>query len=381
MTGTEYDTDFLSFEDIKRAGKVVPFQVVKEMLEHTEPLKLNLVTTDGTGDISFSVPDAWNVDLKALDDSVITSVKMTLRGEEFLLTKRAVLILLKLIGLSDRYAYKAPGHLIEPHINFWFANEGVGSSVDVNVVTKDKYVVSFMGPEQQILSNLEVLEQIRKYLAKEYDVQDLYVDPNIVNNYVETSFRLIFPERGFSVTTVRDEGHEVDHWHYGIHVANSLTGTTPLTIDGFMVEERSLAGILPEFAQTGKYDRSRASDVDDLRGWVRSCVDQIMAILPAEGDIVEHMPTQKLAGKIGALTTDIFRSMKVNRKVQEVALENLTLSGDMTAYGVMHSLAKATAVDSDFPEKIVRHVQKVSGALPHRTEDICDGCGRLHLFD
>ena len=381
MTGTEYDTDFLSFEDIKRAGKVVPFQVVKEMLEHTEPLKLNLVTTDGTEDISFSVPDAWNVDLKALDDSVITSVKMTLRGEEFLLTKRAVLILLKLIGLSDRYAYKAPGHLIEPHINFWFANEGVGSSVDVNVVTKDKYVVSFMGPEQQILSNLEVLEQIRKYLAKEYDVQDLYVDPNIVNNYVETSFRLIFPERGFSVTTVRDEGPETDHWHYGIHVANSLTGTTPLTIDGFMVEERSLAGILPEFAQTGKYDRSRASDVDDLRGWVRSCVDQIMAILPAEGDIVEHMPTQKLAGKIGALTTDIFRSMKVHRKVQEVALENLTLSGDMTAYGVMHSLAKATAVDSDFPEKIVRHVQKVGGALPHRTEDICDGCGRLHLFD
>ena len=380
------DIEFYSFEDIARANKVVPLSKVREVLKLTEPVEQHLLQTDGSSRVRVTMPDNWNYDLKALDDSIITTCKIEVLDRQYSLSKRAILTILGMIGISDRYAFKTPGHLLEPHINYWFENGGVGQDDDLKMVTKDNYAVGFMRSAYPIVSNLDVLDQIELFFEKRGMKQEIYVDPHIVNNYVQTEFRLILSEESFDVRTVRNGVEETDTWYIGIHVTNSLisSATRPLSLAGFLIEQKSLAGILPELSSLNGYNRNADVDIDDLNGWIASTVDQVMSILPAEAEMLKHMPDHSLKGNIGTLTTDIYRSMKVHRKVQEIALENLTVSGDMTSYGILHSLSKAVASPSgerQFPSKIVNHVQRVCGTLPSRTEDICDSCGRLHLFD
>lgn len=377
--------EYFHFEDIKRAGRVVPLDVVRKILKRTEPVTGHLIRTDGSTNISVSMPTEWNVELKKQDDSILTSCKVTLEDQTYTLTKRAILTLLNLMGITDRYAYKAPGHLLEPHVEYWLRNDGVGRHEEVKMVTKDNYVVGFMSPELPIISNLEVLDQIEKYVKESGESKHLFVDPNIVHNYVETDFRLVLSEEAFEVETDRGGDKETDKWHFGIHVSNSLLAshTRPLALSGFMLEQRSLAGIIPEYSSPTGFTRTNSVsvDVDDVRGWIHSTLDQIFAILPAEAQMIQHMPEHRLTGKVGVFTTDLFRSMKIHRKVQELALENLTESGDMTPYGIMHAMGKAVGAGvMDFSPKIVHHIQKVCGTLPARTDEICDSCGRLHLF-
>lgn len=378
--------NYTSFEDIQRAGKVVPFSVVRDILSQTEPVVEHILETNGSSKVRVTVPDDWNLGLKELDDTNLTTATISFQGGgEYTLIKRAMLTLLHLIGISDRYAFKSPGHLIEPQINYWFKHEGVGTSSAIKLVTKDSYAVAFMSVKSPVISNLEVLEQIRKYFKESRTNPRLYVDPNIVNTYMETDFRIILPQVQFEVVAERNGVKETDRWHYGVHVTNSLMAyaAQPLTISGFMVEQRNLTGILPEYSQTNNYVRNTMLDMDDVRGWVSSTLSQVLAILPSESDLIQHAATHTLQGKVGTITTDIFRTMKIHRKVQEVTLDILTERGDMTAYGLMVALAGAVAPTSPvtFSPKIVNHVQRVAGALPMRAEDICNGCGRIHLQD
>lgn len=376
--------DFFSFEDIQRAKKVVPLSVVKEILGRTEPVEEHILQTDGTSSVTVTMPENWNQDLKALDDTLLTSCKIHVGGDTYRLTKKAILTLLTLVGFSDRYAFKCPGYLLEPHVNYWFENGGVGPKEDIKMVTSGTTAVGFMNSSLPIVSNLEVLTRVERYLKNNGHAKELYVDPNIVHNYAQTDFRLIFPDEAFEVTTQREGREAVDKWHYGLHITNSLVSgvSRPLTIAGFMVEQRTLAGILPEYSNIAGYSRSTDMDIEDLHGWIHSALEQIFSILPAEADMIQHMPEHQLTGKVGPMTTDLFRSMKVHRKVQELAMDHLTEAGDMSSYGIMHALAKSVAVSSTkFPPKIINHVQRVSGTLPSRTEEICNSCGRLHLFD
>lgn len=376
--------EFHSFEDIQRAKRVVPLSVVKEILKRTEPVGEHMLATDGSSEVRVKMPIEWNHDLKPLDDSVLTSCKIFVGEDEYALTKKAVLTLLALAGFSDRYAYKCPGDLLETHVNYWFSHEGIGTHPEIKMVTSGNYAVGFMNPNLPIVSNLDVLTRIERFVRNEGHAKELFVDPNIIHNYAQTDFRLIFSDEAFEVETVRNGEPETDVWHYGLHVTNSLVSgvTRPLTISGFMVEQRTLAGILPEYSNISGYSRSADMDIEDLHGWIASTLEQIFSIMPSEAEMIKHMSEHTLKGKVGKMTTDLFRSMKVHRKVQELALENLTLSGDMTSYGIMHAMAKAVAVSATkFPPKIINHVQQVCGTLPSRTEEICDSCGRLHLFD
>lgn len=381
------DNGIYSFEDLRRKGQAVPISVVEGLLRQTEPIEVHLLNTDGSSEVRVTLPEGWNEGIKDLDDSLLTSCTISFKGGKttYRLTKRAMLTILGKIGISDRYAYKAPGPLLEPHLNYWFAHEGVGGKPTVNLLTKDDYAVAVMDSAVPVVSNLTVLEQVKAYLKTNLKQTDLYIDPNVVNGFMETDFRIILPKVQFEVETTRNGVPQVDKWHFGVHVTNSLIATSakPLTLAGFMVEQRSLTGILPEYSQITSFTKTADMDPDFLKGWVKSALDQIFAILPAEAELVQALPQHGLSGKISSLTTDIFRSMKIHRKVQEISLNNLIEEGDMTAYGLMMALGYAVspASPTKFSHKVTNHVQRVAGTLPSRSEDVCDGCGRMHLMD
>lgn len=371
-----------SFEDIQRAGKVVPLSRVISILQRTEPVEELVISTDGTSNVKAHFPDGWNFGLKELDETLLTSAKLNIGGTEYTLNKRAALALMTLLGISERYAYKVPGHLIEPHVDYWFKNEGVGNSTQIKMLSKDGFAVGFMPVNSSIISNLEVVDQIRKYFKGKTDGSDIFVDPRIRHTYIETDFRLVLPKVQFSVNTTRNGEVEVDKWHFGVHFQNSLVANsrTPLTLTGYMLEQQTLAGVLPEHSQLTGFNRQTGLGIDDLRGWVRSTLDQIMAVLPVEAEAIQDMVNHSLESNLGETVTDIFQSMKVHRKAQEATIDYITTSGDLTAYGVMHSLGRASSqLVDDLAPQVINHLQRVAGVLPNRTEAMCNSCGRIHM--
>lgn len=375
-------TEIYSFEDIARAGKVVPLETVERLLHITEPVEQHDIVTNGSVKVKFTMPPNWNLDLKEMDPSNITSSQIEVEGVgNYYLSKNAILNALNQVGISDHYAYKTPGHLLAPHLDHWFAN-GMGKDTDIKMVTKGDYAVGFMRPDFKVISNLEVLKFVKRFFRDNKMKNDIYVDPNIVNSYSQTEIRLILSNDTFEVETERNGEKETDIWHLGLHISNSLitNTTTPLTFAGFLWERNSQAAILPDLSNLIGYRRPYLQDPEDLKGWVLATLDQVFSILPVEAEMVKQMPNHSLVGKMGPLTTDLFRSLKVHRKVQEGTLENLSLSGDMTSYGVMHAMAKTTSdPDLRISPKVVNHVQRVCGTLPGHADDMCDSCGRIHF--
>ena len=379
------DTEFVgSFEELKRQGKVVPIGVVEKMLEATEPLERFSFPSSGTDELEFVFDENWNEDIKTLDPSSLVPVKVIYKDKEYQATKGAIVSFVNKIGLSEKYATKCPGHLIEAHLNYWVKNGGIVLQDEMDMVTHLDFVVGFIESQSPTISNVLVLRTIKNKIKELTGFEDLYIDPRIEHNYIRTNFRIILPEESFKVTTKRNGVPSTDTWHIGFHISNSLVANSKknLVVSGFVVEQDSLAGIIPEYSASATYSRNRSTDSDDLVGWLGSVVSQALAALPIEGEMMQNMPNHSLEGKISTLTSDIFRDKRVPVKIQSKAIDILTEEGDMTTYGVMMSLSKAVSGEEQqyHPPSSVFYIQALCGTLPSSVEEMCDSCGRLHIY-
>lgn len=375
-----------STEDIKREGRLLPFSKLREILETTEPVEQRDIYLDGTNDISMEMPKEWNLFVQDLDDSALTSCYINIAGSRYQLTKKAVTTIVGHVGLSDRFILNTPGDLVEPLATFWLNNQVPQGRKEpkVNLITRGDFAVGMTPSYLPLVSNLLVLDEVEKFLRARSSVKEIMVDPNIVNNYMLTDFRLVMVDDGFKVHTTRNGELEEDTWHYGIHITNALVtrATRPLNISGYILEEENLAGVIPEFSSLVGFSRQGILDVDDLKGWIRSTLSQIFDVLPAEAKLIQDMPELSLHGKVGALTTDLFETMKIHRRAREMATDILTNTGDMSSYGLMVALANTTSPRSHLKmsPRVVQNIQKIAGALPTRAKQMCGSCGRLHLM-
>ena len=76
-------SEFFSFEDIQRAGKVVPLKDVRAILARTEPVEEHILETDGSSRVEVKMPNEWNLGLKDLDDANLTTCSISFGGKSY----------------------------------------------------------------------------------------------------------------------------------------------------------------------------------------------------------------------------------------------------------------------------------------------------------
>lgn len=371
-----------TLEDMQRAKKLLSVSRVKELFSGLEPIRQVEVDISTENNITISLPEFWNEGLKSLDDSIMTSATLEMEGSKYMFMKRAILMLASAMGISESYVYRIPGPLLETHMNHWLRNSGVWHKDTIKFLIKDKYVVGVAPESKVVVYNSDILDYVVRSLRKKSDGTTLFVEPNLTNLYTETSYNILLPEVAFTVDADRNGKKERDHWHFGIHVSNSLVSASrsPLSVSGAMYEHNSGIVILPEHSQIAVYPRTADGSPEDVKGWIDSSIDQIKAILPVEAETIQDMVNHELQD-VGETLTDIFRTLKVPRKVQETTVDILTDEGDLTAYGVMVALAKAGLERADnLTGTTFTHVQRVAGLLPSRTDSLCNSCGRIHML-
>lgn len=376
----------VSFEEIKKAKKVLPFTEAYKILETTEPLSSYEFDTDGNKKVTFSVPQEWNaegVDIQSKPSDWVTSATFSMSGGPSVsLTKEALLSATSSIGLNPSFAQRSPAPLIQAALNYWANNKGMGTSDKMKIlVDASNTGVAFVRPTLSVFSNLTLVSAVVEKIEETFNLSadDLWVDYKIANDLHSTSFRLIVPEVAKSIQSARTGAHDPDDWSLGIQFTNSLSGVakSPLSVSGYLFAWWCLNGSISSHATSGNYSRKTSGqDLDEVVDWITASTEQILAILPEELDDVESLTQVPLAGELNDTISDIFAHYKIPVGARNGIMDELVESNDLSGYGLMNSITQA-GNNHKWADNVTSHVMKVGGAMPHVLTSRCSSCHRL----
>src|ERR1700716_750493 len=102
-------------------SKLITVDEARERLSRTEPLSKVTFPLRG-GNVQWRLEEGWNNGLDNVSGTDLIGAWLRLGDVEYHLTKDAALEGTSLIGLTKQYVSKTPHYLIEPHLNYWYAN-------------------------------------------------------------------------------------------------------------------------------------------------------------------------------------------------------------------------------------------------------------------
>lgn len=366
----------VSVEEMR--GKLLTVPTVKKRLAATEPLREVEFPMHGPGVAKFRLDSDWSVGVQAMKGTDLVKAAMTVNGEEFPMTKDALLEMTSFIGITKQYASRTPAKLLTPHLDYWYAN--TPDKRAKALVTKDR-VVGLTKASIKPYSNVRLLDSTLSAIKETLNTDDVMVDYKFQHDLRRTAVRLIVPG---IVHTVRDE----HPWSLGIDLHNSLTGEPGwgTSLRGYLFSWVCTNGATSTHATSGDWNRRTKDDEDSVYAWARSSVEEILGGMEhefasldeiAERRIVpEGLPMEEQTESVSRVLDDIYTTYKVPVEARERIEHNLIASEDLTMYGVMAAITEA-ANDFEMPETIRARILSVGGDLPVAFASRCSNCGRL----
>jgi hypothetical protein len=342
-----------------------------ELVTTTENLSTISVPLDGTGGLTvFSLPSGWNLGLKDMADTDLTEAKMRVGQDEYGLTKAAIMAVANRIGLPNAYVFKTPGPMIQSHLNYWathspdtmlkFLARPTTDGPEILAVTKEN-IVPF--------SNLDLLARTLKQVRDRHSLspEDLKVDFKSHHDLAVTSLRLVLPDVSVDVRG--------DKWSAGLQVRNSLTGKTPLSVQGYLFRWAQ-SNAMVTLHSAGKYNRKiQGQNLIEVLDWVSEAVDVVMDSETHEFEALESVADEPLEAPSRVLA-DIFKTYKVPLRVRNVILDSLQDSGNYTYYGLINAITEA-ANEEGVPEHFVTAILEIAGDVMHSASTRCMNCKRV----
>ena len=336
----------------------------------------------GEGSVEFTFPDKWNADLATLDGTDTTEATIAIGGSKFQLTKDAALAASSLVGLSRRYVSVTPGHLIEPHLNYWYGQQGgyQNWSKNLKLIHRDESVgVAFCRSAMNTYSMQRVLAEAMDSIYDRYGKgTTVYVDRKMEAGIRSTAIRLIVPESERSVPSRFAEEEGNDPWSVGLALQTSLTGEVPLGVSGYLFRYVCVNGATTQHSHGVKHRRSRGEQAENVYDWLGNEIDAILASMEDEMAHVEALTTMKLAGEVSQILANLFEQFNVPIPSREKITNELVESDDLSAYGVMQAVTEA-ANDVELSPTEVARLMGIGGALPHVLSARCPSCKRFSL--
>lgn len=363
----------ITAEDMK--DKLLTVEDWVQIVTPTENLSTLSVPMDGTGGITvFSLPSGWNLGLKDKDGQDLTEAAMNVGGTEYALTKDAILAITSAVGIPTGYVFKTPGPMIQSHLNYWASHS---PDVTLKFLTKDYEARAVTKSGITPFSNLELLDRTLQKVADHYGVEDkdLFVDYKSHHDLAVTSLRLIVPDVYREISSARAGGSD-DVWSVGVQVRNSLTGKTPLSVQGYPFAWFCTNGAITLHAE-GKYNRkTMGQNESDVLDWTSGAVNTVIESMEHEFDSIEALTTEGVEDAVSKVMADIFKTYKVPLKVRNPIMDALVEGDDYSYYGIMNAITQA-ANDENLPEHFVTAIMEIGGDVAHSASARCGSCQRV----
>lgn len=338
----------------------------------------------GDGSIRFELPDGWNTELDNRDGTEVTDAKVVIDDEEYALTKDAALAASSLVGLSRRCMSVTPGHLAEPYMNYWYAQEGgyQAWSKNLKLIHRPEDTggvgVAFCRSAMTAFSMTRILDETVESIQRRYGANTpIYVDKRMEVSIRGVRMRLLVPEteRSMKSKYASDEGN--DPWSAGVAIQSSLTGDLPLQASGFMLRYVCTNGATTEHSASATHRRKRSEELEEVYQWVGAEVDHILESVEDELLGVDALNSIKFsAGDLPETMAQIFTQFRVPVSAREQITSEMIESEDISAYGLMQAVTQS-ANDASLSHAEIARLWSVGGSIPHVLSGRCPQCHRL----
>lgn len=352
---------------------LLSLDTVRDALATTEPLaEVSLPI----GSTHFTLQSGWNHGVDTVEGTTPVEAYVSVGGQDFQLSKDALLQATSKVGLQAAYVKKTPAHFIEDQLNYWYGEDrGLGDKELKLLVTRDTGA-AITAASLNAFSNLRLLEESLNGIEAKFGSGEVLVDSKFHHSLARTNLRLIVPEHTF---TVQDSGVPNDIWSMGINLQNSLTGdsSAQTSLDGYLFRWWCTNGAIDTHASSGKWSRkSGGQNAEDVYEWARAAVDEVLGGLEGAFEDIQAMTAVPIAGDVNQILTELFNSGDIPARNRQSVIANLVEDDHLTLYSLMQaitSVANADGIDPKEQSKLMR----VGGGLIHSATDRCDNCHRL----
>lgn len=344
---------------MKTINDLLPLDQAYKILSETEPLKTSLISSDTK--VSFELEGGLPADLKTVSGTTPVGAFVTIDGTEYQMSRDAILQAAALFGIPAAYVKRAPSHLINTDLNYWYSL-GLDDQMFSALRVGDT-VQAITGSKHIPFSNVQLLDRVVDSIASYVgDSDDLYVDPRIQHSLVKTDIRLIAPESSYPIHLDSNTDHV---WSPGIHMSNSIVGKGMTSIDSYLFNWDNGNGATLD-AKAGQWNRRLNGQEElDLLDWVDQTVHELMGAEDDRLTEVQALTKLDVTGSLQDTTREIFDSYKIPQRSRGAIIDALakTPTAEVTMYSVMQAVAKA-AQDAELPDAKADFLMRVAGSIP-----------------
>jgi hypothetical protein len=372
----------VSVQDIVESGKLISVDDAMKVLQTSEPMDQVEFALDGSDKVHFTLPEGWNYDIKDQPGDFVTDCRIKIAGEEWDLTKEALLSITSAIGLQKPYVMKTPGPLLEPQVNYWVNNYGVAQAEEMTLLARDRFGMAFVPSSKTVFPNIPILERVLDCARARFKTDEFFIDHKLAHTLERTALRVIVPSYTKSINSERSLRGD-DEWSLGIQITNSLTGhpETRLNVSGYLFAWWCRNGSISTHATSGNYNRRvQGQDYDEVMAWISSASDHIFEDLGLELVDVENLTQIGLTGELNDVVNDVFRQFKIPVPARKGIVSALIDSEDLSGYGLMQAITQA-ANDPSLTDRVKETTMRVGGVVPGVLSERCPECHRLHVSD
>jgi hypothetical protein len=346
-------------------GKLLTEEQVLEKLHTTEPLTIDHISSDTK--IKFSLAPDWAEGIDAVGAATpLDSVGMRVNGTERRMTKQAIFQAAGKFGLGASYIKKVPANLIEGLLNYHYSG-GMGQT-ELSMFSVDGNISAFTRPTLQPFSNLQLTESVLEGIRRRHGSDlPIFADYKFHNDLQTTNVRFIVPttDRIMEDTNMRDvPANETDTWLAGVHLFNSAVGKGQTTLESYMFRWWCTNGCTTEMGEVGKWSRRVNGQQDDVYGWARDTVDEILGGMEHRFDEVQGLARLHVAGNTGDILREIFARYQVPVSQRDTIMASLLDEPDnLTMYSIMQGITR-TANEDDMEDGRRDRLMRIGGAIP-----------------
>jgi len=353
----------------KMRASLMSIDKLREKLAITEHLSEYEFDTDKPEAV-FNYPDNWVQESGGpkADDMTPSTVTVSVKGTEFPLTRGAALEAASIMGIQKSYALATPGSLITPHVNYWYSH----SKKNLKLLAGQNGVAFVRGTINPF-SNDEILGVVLEGIQEKYNSSDVLADYKFTHSLDKTKMRLIVPASQREIMSARHGATDPDAWNIGLEITNSVTGDSPLEVNGYLFSYWCTNGCTTTHVTSGKYRRKPTAKAEDAYDWAKNVVDEVLGGMEAELDRVEHLTQIPLEGELNDTLGQMFNQFGVPANLRSRVLENLAESSDLTAYGLLNSIT-AAANDPELSASGVSALLNAGGQVANAMENRCGTC-------
>lgn len=175
-----------SFDEVR--GKLLSLDEARERLSVTEPLS-SIYFEEGVP-VEWSFQPDWALLLDSMHGNEKVSATVSVDGQQFSVTKDAVLSAASAFGLPGAHARVLPPFLLNQEMNYWFS-EGAADRKFNFLVTGGNTVSALVKHTKKPFSNLALLDRIEQAVTDRIGNVEMFVDFKFHHSLYKTDLREI----------------------------------------------------------------------------------------------------------------------------------------------------------------------------------------------